>query len=144
MRKKQITQLLRNTTNLLISQKLLPPYLFFYEEKEIVYGIENHIKDFCLFFCADNSWFSIGCSRARSFSTKINKTFLSCLAEGKLPCHSTSQPKGQLKSDLLKTIQNYKLGFLRPFLVIFPQLHNHLSQNLGFYSHFEGPNMSES
>ena len=96
MRKKQITQLLRNTTNLLISQKLLPPYLFCYEEKaqekEIVYGIENHIKDFCLFFCADNSWFSIGCSRARSFSTKINKTFLSCLAEGKLPCHSTSQP----------------------------------------------------
>ena len=50
----------------------------------------------------------------------------------------------RIKSEQLKTIQNYKLGFLRPFLFIFPQLHNYFSQNLGSDSHFEGLSMSES
>ena len=44
----------------------------------------------------------------------------------------------------LQKRQPLSLAILRPFLVIFCQLHEHLSQKLGANGHFEGLNVSKS
>ena len=49
-----------------------------------------------------------------------------------------------LNSVSKRKAQPISLAILRPFLVIFCQLHEHLSQKLGANGHFEGLNVSKS